>query len=128
MLVLLVAVYACMELREFYPKGSDIREGMKSWHFMLGITVLALVIVRIVVRAQRPAPPIAPKQPNWQIWLARIVHLLLYAFMIGMPVAGWLILSASGKTICQTTDKRVCVVFTGIMMPAFPIRPQDDRR
>jgi superoxide oxidase len=99
MLVLLVAVYACMELREFYPKGSDIREGMKSWHFMLGLTVLALVIVRIAVRALRPAPPITPKQPSWQRWLARSVHLLLYAFMIGMPIAGWIILSASGKTI-----------------------------
>lgn len=99
MLVLLVGVYACMELREFYPKGSDIREGLKSWHFMLGLTVLTLVIVRVAVRLTRPAPAITPAQPKWQRWLARAVHLLLYALMIGMPIAGWIILSASGKTI-----------------------------
>lgn len=99
MLALLVAVYTCMELREFYPKGSDIREGLKSWHFMLGLTVLTLVIVRVAVRVLRPAPAITPVQPEWQRWFARAVHLLLYAFMIGMPIAGWLILSASGKTI-----------------------------
>ncbi len=48
MVILLVAVYAIMELREFYPTGSDVREGLKSKHFMLGLAVLALVIVRVV--------------------------------------------------------------------------------
>ena len=99
MLMLLVVVYALMELRGYYPKGSDIREGMKSWHFMLGLSVLVLVLVRLVARLVRPAPPITPIQPDWQHWLARTVHLLLYAFMITMPIAGWLALSASGKTI-----------------------------
>ena len=84
---------------ENYPKGSDFREGLKSWHFMLGLSVLMLVIVRVVARLLSPAPPITPMQPDWQRWLARAVHLLLYAFMIGMPIAGWIILSASGKTI-----------------------------
>lgn len=99
MLILLVAVYALMEFRGYYPKGSDIREGMKSWHFMLGLSVLVLVIVRMAARLLRPALPITPIQPDWQRWLARAVHLSLYVFMIGMPIAGWLILSASGKTI-----------------------------
>lgn len=99
MLALLVAVYSCMELREFYPKGSDIREGLKSWHFMLGLLVLVLVFVRVAVRLLRPAPAITPIQPDWQRWLARAVHLSLYVFMFGMPIAGWIILSASGKTI-----------------------------
>ena len=31
--------------------------------------------------------------------LARATHFALYVFMIGMPVAGWLILSAEGETI-----------------------------
>lgn len=99
MLVLLIAVYACMELRGYYPKGSDIREGMKSWHFMLGLSVFVLVMVRMAARLLRPAPPITPIQPDWQRWLARAVHLSLYVFMIGMPIAGWIILSASGKMI-----------------------------
>ena len=47
MLALLAGVYACIELREFYPRGSDVREGLKTWHFMLGLSVFALVWVRL---------------------------------------------------------------------------------
>ncbi|MBP6682250.1 MAG: cytochrome b/b6 domain-containing protein, partial [Halioglobus sp.] len=47
MFLLLVAVFACMELREFYPKGSEPREALKSWHFTLGLTVFALVWLRL---------------------------------------------------------------------------------
>lgn len=99
MLLLIAAVYACIELREFYPKGSDIREGMKAWHFMLGLTVLVLVVIRVIIRIGRAAPPITPEPPAWQSFLSRLVHLALYLFMIGMPVAGWLLLSTSGKPI-----------------------------
>ncbi len=99
MLLLIVAVYACIELREYYPRGSDIREGLKIWHNMLGLSVLALVVVRIVARLGRPVPPIAPEPPAWQMLSAKLVHFALYAMMILMPLAGWLILSAEGKAI-----------------------------
>ena len=42
MLALLIGVYACIELRGFFPRGSDLREGLKTWHFMLGLSVFAL--------------------------------------------------------------------------------------
>jgi hypothetical protein len=32
---LLIAVYACIDLRKLFPRGSDLREGLKTWHFML---------------------------------------------------------------------------------------------
>lgn len=99
MLLLLIAVYACMELREYYPKGSDFREGLKMWHFMFGLTVLLLVLIRVVARVTGGTPPITPDPPAWQTLIARLTHLTLYAFMIAMPIAGWVILSASGKAI-----------------------------
>ena len=99
MLLLLIAVYACMELREYYPKGSDFREGLKMWHFMFGLTVLLLVLIRVVARVTGSTPPITPDPPAWQTLIARLTHLALYAFMIAMPIAGWVILSASGKAI-----------------------------
>jgi len=99
MMLLIAATYAAIELRTFFPKGSDMREGFKSWHFTLGLCVLALVIVRIAVRLQTKAPPISPAPPAWQALAGRGVHLLLYALMLGMPLAGWAILSASGKPI-----------------------------
>jgi len=99
MLLLLAAVYACIELRGMYPKGSDAREAMKTWHFMLGLSVFCLVLLRVAARVIRPAPPITPTPPAWQMIPAKIIHLSLYALMIGMPLGGWLILSAAGKPI-----------------------------
>ena len=99
MLVLMIAVYACIELREFFPKGSDPREALKMWHFMLGLTVLALVLLRVAGRLGNPTPAIVPPLAPWQQALAKLVHGLLYAMMIGLPIAGWLLLSAAGKPI-----------------------------
>jgi cytochrome b561 len=99
MALLMVAVYALIELREIYPKGSDPRELMKSLHFMLGLTVLFLAAFRIWVATRTPKPPITPAIPAWQRILAAITHGLLYLLMIGLPLLGWLLLSAAGKPI-----------------------------
>jgi len=99
MVLLISAVYATILLRENFPKGTDIREGLKAWHFMLGLTVLSLVIIRLIVRFSSRKPPITPEPPAWQGLLANAAHIALYTFMLAMPLAGWVILSASGKPI-----------------------------
>ncbi|MEO8004502.1 MAG: cytochrome b [Betaproteobacteria bacterium] len=99
MLIVIAAVYACIELRVNFPKGSDLREGLKTWHFMLGLTVLLLVVVRVVLRLADKTPPIQPAAPGWQVALSRLMLAALYALMIGMPLLGWLTLSAEGKGI-----------------------------
>ena len=99
MLLLLVAVYACIELREFFPKGSDPREALKTWHYMLGLSVFVLVWLRLATNIIGHFPRIEPEPPRWQKWSARLMHLLLYILMICMPLAGWLMLSAEGKPI-----------------------------
>jgi len=97
---LIVAVYAAMLLRENFPRGSEIREGLKTWHYMLGLTVLATALLRVALRAfVWKTPPITPLPPLWQMWLAGAVHIALYTLMILMPIAGWLILSAEGEPI-----------------------------
>ncbi|MDX1915883.1 MAG: cytochrome b [Methylophilus sp.] len=115
MLLLLIAVYACIELREFYPKGSDIREALKSWHFMLGLSVLVLVCIRIYARITAPIPSITPEPAPWQSLSAKLMHIALYALMIGMPLLGWLLLSTSGKSI----------PFFGIELPALANKNKD---
>lgn len=96
MVLLLAAVYACIELREFYPRGSDIREGLKTWHFMLGLSVFALVWVRLIARWRTP---LLSPSAGWARWPATVGHLALYGLMIAMPLLGWLALSADGKDI-----------------------------
>ena len=99
MLLLFIAVYGCIELRSFYPKGSDPREALKTWHFMLGMLVFALVWLRLAARFSGPAPDIKPEPASWQQLSAKLMHLALYALMIVMPLSGWLLLSATGKPI-----------------------------
>lgn len=99
MVLLLIAVYATIELREIFPKGSDPRKAMKMWHFMLGLSVLAFAITRLAVRLRTTRPAIYPVPAQWQETLAKIMHAVLYAFMICMPIAGWMILSAEGNPI-----------------------------
>jgi cytochrome b561 len=99
MFFLMVGVYAFMELRELFPKGSDPREAMKSLHFMLGLTILLLVLPRIAARLVGNTPSIQPEPPAWQQLTAKLAHLALYLFMLIMPILGWLTLSAAGKPI-----------------------------
>lgn len=98
-LALLVVVYALIELRGIYPKGTAAHDAMKTWHFMLGLTVLGVVAVRLVLRLIFREPPITPPPPAWQLLLAKAMYVALYAFLIVMPVLGWLTLSAQGKVI-----------------------------
>jgi cytochrome b561 len=99
MLALFVGVYASIELRVLFEKGTEAREMIKSLHFMLGLLMFALVWLRLALRIKHPAPLIEPAPPAWQETGAKLAHLALYALMLGMPLAGWLLLSAAGKPI-----------------------------
>src|SRR5690606_18992573 len=95
-LVLLVAVYATMELRGLFPRGSATRELMKETHFLLGLAVFVLAWLRLALRATGATPPITPPLPLWQTVLSRVVALAMYGLMLAMPVIGYLMLNASG--------------------------------
>lgn len=99
MLFLLIAVYACIELRGIYPKGSNPREALKTWHFMLGLLVFVLALFRLGINITSSSPRVEPNPPMWQTLSAKLMHAALYMLMFGMPLLGWLLLSASGKTI-----------------------------
>ena len=99
MLILFIAVYASIELRVLFEKGSVPREAIKSLHFMLGLLMFFLVWLRLAMRWKHSAPEIQPTPPRWQSVAAQLAHVMLYALMVGMPLAGWLILSAAGKPI-----------------------------
>jgi cytochrome b561 len=99
MLVLLALVYACIELRGLFPKGSGGRTLIVESHFMLGLTVFVLVWLRLFARSLGPAPQIFPASPKWQTLLAKLMHWALYLFMIAMPILGWLVTSAKGNQV-----------------------------
>jgi len=108
MLLLIAVAYATMEFKSIFPKGSAQRDAMATWHYMLGMSVFVIVWLRLLLRSMGADPVIEPSLPDWQAVLAKCTHWALYALMIGLPLLGWLTLSAKGKP----------VPFFGIELPA----------
>lgn len=79
-------------------RGTNLRGTLYALHKSLGITVLALAVLRGLLRLATRAPaPLAG--PAWQLRLARTSHGLLYALMFAVPLSGWLLNSVAGQPL-----------------------------
>lgn len=99
MLVLIATTCALMELKSVAPRGSELRVNMALLHYLLGLVIFVLAWPRLFIRFTGVTPPITPPPPVWQEMLAKAMHLFLYAYMISLPVLGYLALSAAGKPV-----------------------------
>ena len=97
-LLLIAAAYASIELHDEFRRGGAVRGALEDSHFVLGLAVLALTVVRIALRLAGKTPPITPPLSHAQAAVAHAMHLALYVFMIAMPLLGWLALGAEGET------------------------------
>ncbi|MDJ0656440.1 MAG: cytochrome b/b6 domain-containing protein [Xanthomonadales bacterium] len=68
-------------------------------HKSVGITILALVLVRLVWRWRTPAPGLPETMPGWQVWASHISHWTLYLLLLLVPLSGWLMSSASAYSV-----------------------------
>src|ERR1700740_491136 len=64
-------------------------------HKSLGIAILVLALIRLGVRLRYGAPALPADLPEPMRLAAILVHYLLYALMIAMPLLGWGMLSAA---------------------------------
>lgn len=76
-----------------------LQNDLYDLHRSLGVLALVLMATRFLWRIYRPAPPLVPGLPSWQVAAARVSHWLLYAVLLGMPVLGWAGTSAFGAPI-----------------------------
>ncbi len=58
-------------------------------HKSIGMTIFALMVVRILWRIGHPPPPLRG-MPRWQASAARGNHVVLYAALVIQPLAGYL--------------------------------------
>lgn len=63
-------------------------------HKSIGLTVLGLSLVRLAWRLMNPPPPMPEHMPAWERFVALATHWAFYALMIGLPLTGWLYVSA----------------------------------
>ena len=60
-----------------------------NFHKSLGMTIFALMVLRLGWRLGHPAPPL-PAMPGWQRVLAQMTHALIYIALFVQPLAGYL--------------------------------------
>ena len=66
-------------------------------HKSIGITILALMTLRLFWRAFTAAPALPEQMPKQERVAAHFGHFALYAALLVMPVSGWVMISASDK-------------------------------
>ena len=68
-------------------------------HKSIGVTVLLLSLLRLAWRFAHRPPPLPSMMPLLERRAASTTHCVLYGLMIGMPLTGWAMVSASRYNI-----------------------------
>ena len=66
------------------------------WHKSIGMIILLLVIMRLLWLLINPHPLFPASLSRWERNAAGIVHGLIYAVLILLPISGWMLNSATG--------------------------------
>ena len=85
------------------------------FHKNVGVLLLILVVVRLAYRWRNPPAPLPAEVPHWQHRVSGLTHVLLYALLVLVPLAGYVRVKAGGFPI-ETLD--------GIGVPALVPRSE----
>lgn len=78
---------------------SPLKGSVYGLHKAFGMTVLALVLLRIIWNILSARPHHLETHAPWEVYLSRLIHVLLYIGMIGMPLSGWVMSSAGDHPV-----------------------------
>lgn len=77
---------------------SPLKLRMFNWHKWVGVTILALAIVRLLWRIGHRPPAMLP-MPAWQRISATTLHAALYVLLFLQPLSGWVYSNAAGYRV-----------------------------
>jgi Cytochrome B561 len=75
--------------------GNRLKFVLYQWHKSFGVLVFLLSLVRLGWRLAHPPPPWPPTMAGWERLAAATTHGLFYALTLGLPLSGWMLVSAS---------------------------------
>jgi cytochrome b561 len=73
----------------------DYKFQVYQFHKSLGLTILVLSFVRLFWRLTHKTPALPEGMKTWEIWASKLTHYAFYIMMIGIPMTGWALVSAS---------------------------------
>ena len=88
-------------------------------HKSVGLTVLALTVIRILWRLLHPAPPLPSTMKWYEKTGSHLSHSGFYALMLLMPLTGWAMVSASVQFGSIPT-----IYFGLFTIPHLPVLPE----
>ncbi len=77
------------------PPASSLQFQLFQWHKSVGISVLALTLLRLAWRLLYRPPALPAAMPVWEKLAAEANHVLLYALLLLMPLCGWALVSVA---------------------------------
>jgi len=98
---LVVVQFVLANLAERAEDADDLVSELALFanHRSVGITILALIIIRLLWRWRNPPPRLPDTVPGWQLKASRVSHYSLYAILLVMPISGWLMTSAADVSV-----------------------------
>jgi cytochrome b561 len=91
-LLILLDFALALSFSRFNPGDALYLTSAYDQHMAVGLCILLLSVARVLWRLMHRRPPL-PEMGAVLRALARASHLLLYVFMVGAPLSGWLVLS-----------------------------------
>ena len=95
-LVMWCSGYSIAELVE---EDSALEKFLFSAHFTAGVTLVALLALRIVIRLRNTPPPLPAELPELERFGARLGHLALYVLPVFVLTLGWASVNTGGHTV-----------------------------
>lgn len=96
---------------------SYLHFSLYQWHKSIGMTILALSVLRLVWRLLHRPPPLPAIMPAWEKRAAKLSHGLLYVLLIALPITGWAVVSASPLNIPT-------LLYGVLPLPHLPVLPE----
>jgi cytochrome b561 len=80
-------------------RETAFRVMLLTLHRSFGLTILAVMVIRIAWRLTHPPPPLPAGFPKSIALTAHLDHLLLYVLFVVMPLSGYINAAAAGHSV-----------------------------
>lgn len=89
------AMIASGLVMEHVDVPQKLKFNMYQWHKSLGVLLLLALISRVLIRVRFKAPKLPKEFSSFDRKAAKLGHFMLYAWMLILPMTGWLMVSSS---------------------------------